>query len=113
MPRPMSAFISPLPVVLGVVLGDAAGLPFAGAELALVDDAGILVAGGAERHGAGHRAILECALEAIGQVARLVAAGEAERDPIGVERAVDRTLELRRALMPGQRIAGLFGGQTG
>src|SRR5580704_8644238 len=65
---------------------DAAGLPLAGTELAPVDDAGILVAGGAQRDGAGHRAILERALEAIRQVARLVAAAEAERDPIGVER---------------------------
>src|SRR5207244_805338 len=89
-----------------------AGLPLAAAELAAVDDTGILVAGGAQCDGAGHRAILDRAFEAIGQVARLVTAAEAEPHPMGFERADDRPLELPRALMPGQLVAALFERKT-
>ena len=89
-----------------------AGLPLAAAELAAVDDAGILVAGGAQCDGAGHRAILDRAFEAIGQIARLVAAAEAEPHPMGFERADDRPRELPRVLMPGQLVAALFKRET-
>src|SRR3954451_11174182 len=44
-------------------LSEAAGLPLAGAELALVDDAAVLVAGGAEHDRAAHRAVRDPALE--------------------------------------------------
>src|SRR5260370_34319759 len=89
-------------------LRDAAGLPFAGAELAAVDDALILVAGGAERHGAGHRSVADLAFEAVGDRARLVAPVEGEADQVGVEHAGDRPLELRRALMAGDAAAALL-----
>src|SRR6266851_3214681 len=79
---------------------DTAGLPLAAAELAPIDDAGILVAGG------------DRAFEAIGQVARLMAAAEAEANQISLERAGYRPCELRRALMPGQLVAALFERET-
>src|SRR5712691_8124199 len=91
---------------------DTAGLPLAAAELAPVDDAGILVAGGAERDGAAHFAAGDRAFEAIGQVARLMAAAEAEANQISLERAGYRPCELRRALMPGQLVAALFERET-
>src|SRR5262245_16244051 len=47
------------------VLGHPAGLPPAGAELAAVDDAVVLVAGGAEHRGSAHHAIADLAIEKI------------------------------------------------
>src|SRR5579863_5502759 len=108
-PRPKSLFIPPSS---WCSLGDAAGLPFAAAELAPVDDAGILVAGGAERDGAAHCAVRDPAFEAKGQVARLVAVAKAETDQIGLQRAADRSLELRRFLMSGQLVAALIERET-
>src|SRR3977135_2576664 len=85
-----------------------AGLPFAAAELAAVHDTVARVAGGAELDCAGHRAVADPALEAVGEVARVVAPAKAETNGIAVERAADGTFELGRALMPGQLAAVLF-----
>src|SRR5436190_9690590 len=91
-----------------VASGEAARLPAAGAELRPVDDAAVLVAGGAEQHLALHRAVRDPAFEAVGDRARLVAAVEGKADSVGVEGAGDRPLELRRALMPGDVGGGLL-----
>src|ERR1700704_3235060 len=87
---------------------DPAGLPFAAAELAAVDDAAARVAGGAELDGPGHRAVADPALEPIGQVARVVPSAEAEADGIAVQHAADWALELGRALVAGMLAAMLF-----
>src|SRR5829696_5958579 len=89
-------------------LGHPLGAPLAGAELAAVDDALVLVAGGAEQRGAGHRAVRDLALEAVGDDRRLVAAVEGEEDAVGVDGALDRPLELRRALVAGDVAAALL-----
>src|SRR3954470_17727129 len=78
---------------------NSAGLPFAAAELAAVDDAVARIAGGAELDRAGHRAVADPALEAVGEVARVVAPAKAEADEVAVERAADRPFELGRSLM--------------
>src|SRR5262249_35998038 len=83
-------------------LREPASLPLAGAELALIDDAGVLVAGGAEEDSAAHRTVRDPSFEAVGQVAGLVAAAETETHGIAVERALDRPLEHGRALLAAQ-----------
>src|SRR5205814_233083 len=75
---------------------EAAGLPGAAAELGAVDDAGILIAGGAELDGAGHRAVADAALEAVGHVARLVARTEAEAHGFAVEHALPQADTVQR-----------------
>src|SRR6266446_103505 len=83
----------------GVSSRHPARLPLTGAELAPVDDAGILVAGGTERDGAAHFSVGDRAFEAVGQVACLITAAKAEANQISLERARDRALELRRFLI--------------
>src|SRR5258707_14731974 len=85
-----------------------AGLPFTAAELAAVDDAVARVAGRAELDRAGHRAVADPALEAVGEVARVVASAKAETNGVAIERAADRAFELGRALMPDELAAALF-----
>src|SRR5215212_4377384 len=87
-------------------------MPGPGAELRAVDNALILVAGGAEQHRAGHLAIRTASLEAVRNRRRFVTAGERKSYPVGVDFAVDRTFELLRALMPGDVAVGLFKRET-
>src|SRR5439155_5352638 len=87
---------------------NSAGLPLAAAELAAIDDAIARVAGGAELDRAGHRAVGDTALEAVGEVARVIAPAKAEANGVAVERAADRPFELRRSLMARKLAAMLF-----
>src|SRR5262249_53041466 len=93
------------------VSSDPFSAPLAGAELGAVDDAAVLVASGAEHHRAGHRTVLEAALEMVGQVACLVALLEPELHHVRIERAGDRPVELRRFLVAAQRRAVLVENQ--
>src|SRR5438270_8463596 len=63
---------SPPPERANQGLPDAACLPAAGAELAAVDDAVVLVAGGAEHRRAGHAAVADLAIEEIADRAALI-----------------------------------------
>ncbi|HYU10942.1 MAG TPA: hypothetical protein VEK82_00090 [Stellaceae bacterium] len=83
-------------------------LPLAAAALTAVDDAAVLVTGGAEFNRAGHRAVADPPYEAIGEIARLIAPREREAYSVAVERALDRALELRRALVSGELAAVLL-----
>ncbi len=72
---------TPLPchvvvVVAALPLPHPARVPAGGAELAAVDDAVILVAGGAEGRGAADRAVGDVAFEQVGDRAAFVARGE-------------------------------------
>ena len=59
----------------------------AGAELAAIDDAVVLVAGGAQHRRAGHAPVADLAVEEIADRAALVARGERELDLIAAEPA--------------------------
>src|ERR1700730_827199 len=87
---------------------DAARLPAAGSELAAVDDAVVLVAGGAEHRRAVHAAVTDVALEEIADGAAFVAGRERELDLIAVQPPADRTLEMGRALLAGDFGAALL-----
>src|SRR3954466_10381224 len=80
--------------------GQPACPPRPGAELRAVDDALVLVAGGAEQDPAFHLVLRDPTLEAIGNRRRFVAALEGQADMVGLDRAADRPVELRRALPP-------------
>src|SRR6516165_10410525 len=77
---PRSATAPPRIVVVFAGSLQAAGLPPAGAELAAVDDAVVLVAGGAEHRLAAHRAVADLAVEEIADRAALVTRGEGKLD---------------------------------
>src|SRR4029077_14011324 len=64
-----------------------AGLPPAGAELAAVDDAVVLVAGGAEHGGSAHRTVADLAIKKIANRAALIACGEGDLDQVTAEPA--------------------------
>src|SRR5205823_11132469 len=87
---------------------DAARAPAGAAELAAVDDAVVLVAGGAEHRRAAHAAVADFAVEEIADRAALVAGGERELDPVAVQPAADRALEMGRALLAGELGAALL-----
>src|SRR5229473_1531153 len=73
-------------------LRDAACFPAAGAELAAVDDAVILVAGGAEHRRASHVAVADLAVEEVADRAALIARCERKLDLVAVEPTAHRSL---------------------
>src|SRR5262249_31211999 len=86
----------------------ATGVPAAGAELAAVDDAVVLVAGGAERDAASHPAIADRAVEKIGNRAALVALIEREADYIAAQASANWPLEQGRLLLAAELRAALL-----
>src|SRR5215469_7394275 len=94
--------------ILDAALSEAARFPAAGAELAAVDDAVVLVARGAEHGGATHPPAADLAVEEITDRAALVARCERELDLVAAEQAADRPLELGGALVAGEFGAALF-----
>src|SRR5262249_26194861 len=76
--------------------------PAAGAELAAVDDAVVLVAGGAEHGRSAHLSAADFTVEEIADRAAFVVRGEGELDLVAIQPSADRALEMGRALMAGE-----------